>query len=396
MGVSDVIPKEGPGSENAAPLYQAAVLTLQGETSGETDLFEHLADLGQKIIYDTPSAEEAATFRSLVDQQAVQECLGLVGRAATRDRCRYPLDYSRGVAILLPHVGDLRNLSRIICAVARIEADAGNAEGAWKHALTTLRLADALRDEPLLISQLVRTAQLGMAIDTVQYICRISAPSGPKIEELRDALQRCDDIGPLVSAMDGERLLFGDWFFRRASSGMTDEDAESLGIPPWLFWLGPAVRADHAEYLDIMRQYADWASRPYAAEDEGIGDRLVDQVPFYCIQTRLIVPSLSGAKTAYLRMIAHTRITRAGLAVIGAAGDDGSCPKTLAEAGIDAPIDPFTGKPLVYRAEGKGFVLYSTGKDRVDDGGTVSEDVNEAGKDIVWRFSGTGRSLSDG
>ena len=230
----------------------------------------------------------------------------------------------------------------------------------------------------------------------LQYICRISAPSGPKIEELRDALQRCDDIGPLVSAMDGERLLFGDWFFRRASSGMTDEDAESLGIPPWLFWLGPAVRADHAEYLDIMRQYADWASRPYAAEDEGIGDRLVDQVPFYCIQTRLIVPSLSGAKTAYLRMIAHTRITRAGLAVIGAAGDDGSCPKTLAEAGIDAPIDPFTGKPLVYRAEGKGFVLYSTGKDRVDDGGTVSEDVNEAGKDIVWRFSGTGRSLSDG
>ncbi len=34
------------------------------------------------------------------------------------------------------------------------------------------------------------------------------------------------------------------------------------------------------------------------------------------------------------------------------------------------PIDPFSGQPLVYRAQGTNWVLYSIGPDRVDDGGT--------------------------
>lgn len=35
----------------------------------------------------------------------------------------------------------------------------------------------------------------------------------------------------------------------------------------------------------------------------------------------------------------------------------------------DIPLDPFKGKPLVYRPKGTNWVLYSVGPDRVDDGG---------------------------
>jgi hypothetical protein len=36
-------------------------------------------------------------------------------------------------------------------------------------------------------------------------------------------------------------------------------------------------------------------------------------------------------------------------------------------------IDPFTGKPFVYRADPKrGFQIYSVGANRADDGGRVS------------------------
>src|SRR5690349_7724341 len=34
----------------------------------------------------------------------------------------------------------------------------------------------------------------------------------------------------------------------------------------------------------------------------------------------------------------------------------------------DLPVDPFSRKPLLYRREGLGYVLYSTGPDRQDDG----------------------------
>jgi hypothetical protein len=33
------------------------------------------------------------------------------------------------------------------------------------------------------------------------------------------------------------------------------------------------------------------------------------------------------------------------------------------------PIDPFSGRPLIYRPDGEGYQLYSIGPDGKDDGG---------------------------
>ena len=35
----------------------------------------------------------------------------------------------------------------------------------------------------------------------------------------------------------------------------------------------------------------------------------------------------------------------------------------------DVPEDPFSGRPLVYRTETTGYVLYSVGQNGIDDGG---------------------------
>jgi hypothetical protein len=63
------------------------------------------------------------------------------------------------------------------------------------------------------------------------------------------------------------------------------------------------------------------------------------------------------------------------------------------------PVDPFSGKPLVYRQEGNGFVLYSIGENMNDDGGKpeptseakskMSEkESQEKAWDIVWKIDG--------
>jgi hypothetical protein len=56
-------------------------------------------------------------------------------------------------------------------------------------------------------------------------------------------------------------------------------------------------------------------------------------------------------------------------------------------------IDPFSGQPLHYHPEGEGFVVYSVGEDRKDNGGTPrpeKEDSDPRRKvveyDYVWRF----------
>lgn len=53
--------------------------------------------------------------------------------------------------------------------------------------------------------------------------------------------------------------------------------------------------------------------------------------------------------------------------------ETGHLPKTLPDYG-ELSIDPFGSKPLQYRRDGTGFMLYSIGEDEVDNGGDFKKD----------------------
>ncbi len=50
------------------------------------------------------------------------------------------------------------------------------------------------------------------------------------------------------------------------------------------------------------------------------------------------------------------------------------------------PDDPFTGKALVYRRDGAGYILYSLGPNRLDNNGTLRASRAEEDYDIVWKI----------
>jgi hypothetical protein len=51
------------------------------------------------------------------------------------------------------------------------------------------------------------------------------------------------------------------------------------------------------------------------------------------------------------------------------------------------PVDPYDGKPLRYRALADGILIYSTGPDRVDNGGVVNRpNPTVAGADIGFQL----------
>jgi hypothetical protein len=84
--------------------------------------------------------------------------------------------------------------------------------------------------------------------------------------------------------------------------------------------------------------------------------------------------------------------SRTGLACRLYKSRNGSYPENL-EALIPAilneiPIDPFTGKPLVYRREGTGFIVYSLGSNQKDDGGRSTYMITRLvmGKDDDWSW----------
>lgn len=89
---------------------------------------------------------------------------------------------------------------------------------------------------------------------------------------------------------------------------------------------------------------------------------------------------------------AHVRLLTVELALRAYRCDHGSGPRDLMQLVPKylrrVPIDPFSGDPLVYRASGTNWVLYSLGPDRVDDGGKPIGKVSEDS------FPGAGGSAS--
>jgi len=50
----------------------------------------------------------------------------------------------------------------------------------------------------------------------------------------------------------------------------------------------------------------------------------------------------------------------------------------------NVPLDPFVGKPFVYLPSEDSFVLYSVGRNLVDDGGEASVYAGEG--DLLWQW----------
>ena len=71
---------------------------------------------------------------------------------------------------------------------------------------------------------------------------------------------------------------------------------------------------------------------------------------------------------------AHVRNARTALAVEAyRRSHEEQLPTALADLAPSflphVPIDPFSGKPLQFRTGGKGYIIYSVGMNRRDDGG---------------------------
>ena len=78
------------------------------------------------------------------------------------------------------------------------------------------------------------------------------------------------------------------------------------------------------------------------------------------------------------RMIAYARVVRVVLDILQHRAEHGEFPEDLASVGKEEVVDPFSGKPLIYRRKGEGCEVYSVGLNQSDDSG--------ADDDIVWTY----------
>jgi len=400
--LDEIVPRAIPMEDNAALVYDAAIRMLEAESPIDLDgdepskmrnvanLFQQLDYVSSDLLANPTNRSVAVPLARLLQEPPVRDFIASIERGSRRSGYWQALDYSQGAGILLPHMADLRALSRILSALARQQAAGGDFDAAWRTALTNLRVVDSLREEVFVVSQLVRVAQSHMATSVLRSLADLAPPSVADSLRIERMLESFDSLQPLVRSLDGERLVFGKWAFKAAASDFSEFGSEFGGVGfRSMFMLRdvihPLVRLDQAAYLRVMNGYRRNATEPYAPGDREFAERMLVNVPWYGLTTRVIVPALNMYKSRYWVMVAQARITRVGLAAIRFKRERGVFPPDLAALELADTDDPFGGRPLIYRVADRGFTIYSIGANLTDDGGTEAEDRYRHDGDIVWR-----------
>jgi hypothetical protein len=412
MDRKQIIPPAVADTNNAALLYESAISLLQATPAEHNrqsppdasrreqmdrekcdDLLSYLSSLSGNFGQDAPTPEMQQELRQLMSHPAVDHALFAIEQGVQRPTCRQQCDYNAGLRMTLPNLNGLKSLGSVVGVKARLEADSGEMNRAWHWATVQAKMADALRTQPTIVSQLVRMSAISLSCETIQHLSEVAPPTKVQHQQIEAILSTFDDSSPLAHAVDGERLLFGERLFTLPKHDLYKElwefidSGPSWSLIPWVVkmrWLTfkPFLLADHANYVRIMHENAKAVESPFPVQESR-------QVDGGFTLTAMLAPALNRVRVSQLRATAKTRVTRVGLALLQYHVDHGAFPATLDVLNTDAASDPFTQSLLHYRVEGDGFVLYSVGEDREDNGGTAKPPKKGNAKyDLVWRYPG--------
>ena len=363
-------PTPVPDAENAALLYRKAFdLYPDGPTEEEAELLGRLA-AGQPL-----TAAERAVLEKVLEKN--REALALLHKAAAFPRCDFGVDYAQGFAAELPHISGMIRTAKLL----EIEALLSTGPAAAEAARASMRLAEAVAEEPILISQLVR----GLCGDMARESWQQAFQGDLAPETLRGLLE---SLSPEGYREGYEKSLIFELY---AGAKLVLEGGDFSAFGPEAAKLRPAAVPltveDLAYYAQTMTEYSSLAGRPYYE----IRDRLaalkaerVDGAPWYAELTRLAMPAFDRAAQKQAQAEAGVGTGRIAAALRLYRDAHGSYPQsTEALRAIlpDLPVDPFTGRPFLYRREGDGFVVWSVGSDGLDSGGVSSLD------DVLFRSS---------
>jgi hypothetical protein len=396
----EILPPKVADANNAAVLYRSAILLLKAAPAGDKSLYERLT------AHFLPSWKRDEV-KELIGREAVAQALALIEQGTRRPACRLEHDYVDSLhAYKSPVIEDMRSIVFITEARSRLEAEAGRPAQAWDLVLTLLRFGDSLRFDPIYDTQNVRLVAMIRACRTIQWLCETAPPDREHVQAIEDLLKRQDDINLMVRAVDAERLFIGEWFFHLPREELDkilwkEKRSNDQVTPPTVLraihrlWFSivafkPRLLADHAAYLQVMRKRVQRLQGPYRDWKEA-GDFLQPSLGNVLAYDLTFISGMD--KGFYCGYMATLRLTRAGLALLQYKQAHGVLPPTLDALGMEGLVDPFTEEPLRYRPEGDGFLVYSVGKDRKDNGGTPRperEDSDPRRKaveyDEVWCF----------
>jgi hypothetical protein len=325
-------------------------------------------------------------------------------KLATRPNGRHPLTFPRNpLDVRLLTQQDTRRVARLLMYDVLRQAQAGDMRQALASCRAGLNAGRSLGDEPLIISQLIRTACVAVACQSVERALSQGEPPADELLALQRLLQHEAAFPALLVALRGERALLHETLGALEGGdvalgevlGNDPEDRQGAAlrrlVPGW--YLRDTLRADHPRALGLMTRRireAQLPPREQPAAEQAFAADARALPPWEALATRALLPAVGKIGEVERRRLAHLRCLLAAVAAERYRLAHGAWPESLGQLApgllTEVPPDPFDGRPLRYRRFAEGVVVYSVGENGQDDGGRVRPEEYTPSKDIGWRL----------
>lgn len=363
------------------------------------DLEATLAQLQSGTNYPkiTPSGKPAQDILRLLESR--KDAFDQLRLAATRPECRFGIRYEDNVDALLPHLSTLKAASQLLRIRSTALLETGERTAAADDVALILRLGEAAGSDPILISMLVRIAIHSIAASAVWQGWQLDRWKPEDYQRFQTAFAAFNPRDAMVDSLRAERIFSTSLIDilkqdpSRYASALGDDSQQ---FPPLSFRLVPGGWLRFNQ-VAISRAYDGLAQQarttppgtalsslpqPTDAKDFG-------PLP-YSFMARMFVAAVSTSFGKVDRTQVNILLVTTVCAIERFRADNGGkLPATLAALTPDylatVPVDPMSGKPLVYKPAPDGtFELYSLGTNARDDDGAGA--IGNQGEQLDWAW----------
>ena len=290
---------------------------------------------------------------------------------------------NRFEAINLQHLMKLPKLQEARMLVA---VNAGKRDEAIRAFDSGMVMAGMMRGGPTVVESLVAGEVEELMTSAVLPLLRVA--DAAQLKQLAEIVERAGRGVSIENVLEGSRVRYQQEVYRLFSDAaatrwgvlsMAGKQNTKMGVKQW--WQAGSLGRleDNLKEIDAAIEGAKAESRLRPVERSGERTSEGRAAGHYAVREMRAISAARATISRYDRVL----LIRTGLSVLIALERyrraHGQCPETLDELVpgwlAALPLDPWSDKPFVYRRQnepdstGFGFMLYSIGANRVNDGG---------------------------
>ena len=343
-----------------------------------------------------PGEEDGRLLAKLLEDQ--REAVRLARPLAEMPRGQHDVQIEDNpLHTRIPHTYGTRSVCRLLALEAESHLLNGDSREALRCVRGILHAGASLRDDPSLISQLVRIAGRSMAVKTVGRVLALSEPTAG-LAELQEQLDRERKEDLMRVAIRGERAFQHRLYCNIESDKLPLFDAMDVdgprrkkgtldGFHAWRYQ--PHVPFNHAITLQICNRALEANGRPWherlgAMERIPLAAGQVDlnriELPAYereIVLVQMFFPPLIKTVESAARDQARLRCAMVAVACERYRIRQNHWPHALEEIPRDLlaelPTDPYDGLPLRRKQTDDGLIVYSVGPNLLDNRGNLKD-----------------------